>query len=99
MAARFTLSDRLSGMWRSNRTATACMPPLWRACPHCDASLCRHREAIEPGRVVADDRAPLVLGDVGEDLVENRLGAWERGLGVWVVGAPHQRLDADDVPH
>ena len=58
-----------------------------------------HREAVETGGVVADDRPRLVGGHVGQDLLHDGLRARKRRLGVRVVGAPHQRLDADDVAH
>src|SRR6476660_7329047 len=52
------------------------------------------REAEHPGRVAADDRADVIVGDAVELVGVARLRVGPCALGVGVVVAPHERVEA-----
>src|SRR5581483_12295765 len=50
-----------------------------------------------PGRVSRQNLFPLGFRDVGQDAARDFAALWIGRLGVWIVAAPGQGIDADDM--
>src|SRR5215471_5439390 len=58
----------------------------------------RQIKVIQAGSIAPNNLRVFVLGHSGQDLRQNLLGLWERGLTMRIIGAPHHVVHANKVP-